>query len=250
MSDKNTTHFGFKDVPKSEKAGMVREVFDSVASQYDVMNDLMSVGLHRVWKRIATMYARVEPGDKVLDLAGGTGDLASLAAKRVGETGHVVIGDINHEMLLVGRGKRIEKGDFNRLNWCQMDAEHLPFEDNTFDVVTIGFGLRNVTEKENALSEMTRVVKPGGRVVVLEFSEVKQPVLAKLYDWYSFNILPKMGQLIAKDADSYQYLAESIRKHPNQETLKNMMTDAGLTDCHYENLLQGVVAIHRGFKPC
>lgn len=249
MTDKERTHFGFEEVPKEEKVHRVRGVFDSVAKKYDLMNDLLSLRLHRIWKRIAVLYARPGLGNQVLDLAGGTGDLARLLAEKIGKTGQVTIGDINQEMLINGRDKLIESGVFNRLAWCQLDAEALPFQDNQFDIVMIGFGLRNVTEKEKALAEMTRVTKPGGRVVVLEFSEVQSPLFAKLYDWYSFKVLPKIGAFVAKDADSYQYLAESIRRHPNQETLKNMMSDAGLMDCAYENILQGVVAIHRGFKP-
>jgi demethylmenaquinone methyltransferase/2-methoxy-6-polyprenyl-1,4-benzoquinol methylase len=247
MSDK-TTHFGFRQVPEGEKARMVKSVFDSVAGKYDLMNDLMSMGIHRIWKRIALQLSNVRYGEKVLDLAGGTGDMTSLFRERVGDNGRVVLSDINAEMLKRGRDRLIDDGIASGVNYAQIDAEKLPFPDNTFDCVCIAFGLRNVTHKEEALKSMYRVLKPGGRVIILEFSEVKGSLLKKTYDLYSFKLLPFMGKLVANDAESYQYLAESIRMHPNQETLKGMMLDAGFQKCEYFNLTHGVVAIHRGYK--
>ena len=247
MTDK-TTHFGFRQVPENEKATMVRSVFDSVAGKYDVMNDLMSLGIHRIWKRIALQLSHVRYGEKVLDLAGGTGDMTSLFRQRVGERGLVVLSDINAEMLSRGRDRMIDEGVTEGVEYAQIDAEKLPFEDETFDCVSIAFGLRNVTHKETALRSMYRVLKPGGRLIVLEFSEVKAPLARKTYDLYSFKLLPWMGKMIANDEESYRYLAESIRMHPNQETLRNMMSEAGFSRCEYFNLTLGVVAVHRGYR--
>jgi demethylmenaquinone methyltransferase/2-methoxy-6-polyprenyl-1,4-benzoquinol methylase len=241
----NTTHFGFKTVAEEEKAKHVASVFTSVASKYDIMNDLMSVGLHRVWKRFAVGLANVHEGNRVLDVAGGSADLSRLFLKAVGSRGQVVLTDINNAMLRVGRDRLIDEGITTPTAQC--DAEHLPFPDNYFDCVSIAFGLRNVTHKETALREMHRVLKPGGRVIVLEFSKVVKP-LEKIYDLYSFKLLPKMGELIANDAESYRYLAESIRMHPSQEELKQMMIEAGLERVEYFNMTGGVVAIHRGYK--
>ena len=240
-----TTHFGFETVDETEKAKKVAGVFTSVASKYDVMNDLMSGGLHRIWKRYAISVSGVRTGQKVLDVAGGSADLSRLFLKAVGSSGQVVLTDINNAMLRVGRDRLLDEGIATPTTQC--DAEHLPFPDNYFDCVSIAFGLRNVTHKEAALREMHRVIKPGGRVIVLEFSKVVKP-LEKIYDLYSFKLLPKMGQMIAGDADSYRYLAESIRMHPGQEELKQMMTDAGLERVEYFNLTGGVVAVHRGYK--
>lgn len=239
------THFGFETVDEKDKAKKVAGVFTSVASKYDIMNDLMSVGLHRVWKRFAVGLANVHPGQRVLDVAGGSADLSRLFLKDVGPTGQVVLTDINNAMLRVGRDRLLDEGIATPTAQC--DAEHLPFPDNYFDVVSIAFGLRNVTHKDAALREMHRVLKPGGRVIVLEFSKVAKP-LEKAYDLYSFKLLPKMGELIANDADSYRYLAESIRMHPGQEELKQMMLDAGLERVEYFNMTGGVVAVHRGYK--
>jgi demethylmenaquinone methyltransferase/2-methoxy-6-polyprenyl-1,4-benzoquinol methylase len=240
-----TTHFGFETVNESEKAKKVAGVFTSVAGKYDVMNDLMSAGLHRIWKRYAISVSGVRAGQRVLDVAGGSADLSRLFLKQVGSTGQVVLTDINNAMLRVGRDRLLDEGVSTPTAQC--DAEHLPFPDNYFDCVSIAFGLRNVTHKDAALREMKRVLKPGGRVIVLEFSKVAKP-LEKAYDLYSFKLLPKIGQLIAGDADSYRYLAESIRMHPGQEELKTMMIDAGLERVEYFNLTGGVVAVHRGYK--
>ena len=239
------THFGFETVDETEKAKKVAGVFTSVASKYDIMNDLMSVGLHRIWKRFAVGQANVHQGQRVLDIAGGSGDLSRLFLDKVGSTGQVVLTDINNAMLRVGRDRLLDEGKATPTAQC--DAEHLPFPDNYFDVVSIAFGLRNVTHKDAALREMRRVLKPGGRVIVLEFSKVAKP-LEKMYDLYSFKLLPKMGEIIANDADSYRYLAESIRMHPGQEELKQMMVDAGLERVEYFNMTGGVVAVHRGYK--
>jgi demethylmenaquinone methyltransferase/2-methoxy-6-polyprenyl-1,4-benzoquinol methylase len=248
VSDEQTTHFGYKTVPKEEKAGKVAEVFHSVAEKYDVMNDMMSFGIHRLWKRYTIEMSGAKQGQRILDIAGGTGDLAAKFSEIVGDSGEVVLADINASMLEVGRRRLIDKGLFNNLKFVQANAECLPFPDNHFDLITIAFGLRNVTEKEKALQSMYRILKPGGRLLVLEFSKPVAPGLDKVYDIYSFKILPKMGKLIANDADSYQYLAESIRMHPDQETLKGMMESAGFEDCDYHNLTGGIVALHRGFK--
>ena len=239
------THFGFQTVAEDEKAKHVASVFTSVASKYDIMNDLMSCGLHRIWKRFAVGLANVHEGNRVLDVAGGSADLSRLFLKKVGRSGQVVLTDINNAMLRVGRDRLLDEGITTPTTQC--DAEHLPFPDNYFDCVSIAFGLRNVTHKEAALREMHRVLKPGGRVIVLEFSKVVKP-LEKVYDLYSFKLLPKMGELIANDAESYRYLAESIRMHPGQEELKQMMIDAGLERVEYFNMTGGVVAVHRGYK--
>jgi demethylmenaquinone methyltransferase/2-methoxy-6-polyprenyl-1,4-benzoquinol methylase len=239
------THFGYETVDESEKAGKVAGVFHSVASNYDLMNDLMSAGLHRIWKRFTIGQARVRPGYKVLDIAGGTGDLAMAFAKQAGEKGEVWHTDINESMLRVGRDRLIDKGVMTPTLLC--DAEKIPFPNNYFDVVTVAFGLRNMTHKDGALTEMQRVLKPGGRLLVLEFSKVWEP-LKKPYDVYSFKVLPWLGDKFAKDADSYRYLAESIRMHPDQETLKTMMEQAGLDRVEYYNLSGGVVALHVGTK--
>lgn len=248
MTQENTTHFGFKQVPTEEKVKLVRGVFDSVAGQYDLMNDLMSLGIHRIWKRLAVQLANVRSGDHVLDLAGGTGDLTLLFEDRVGKTGEVVLADINGAMLRTGRDRLIDKGIAGNVRYAQVNAECLPFADNSFDCVCIAFGLRNVTDKDAALRSMHRVLKPGGRVIVLEFSHPTDKVTEKVYDFYSFNILPKMGEFVAKDAESYRYLAESIRMHPKQEELKRMMENAGLERCEYFNMTHGIVAVHRGYK--
>lgn len=248
MSDTRdeTTHFGYQEVPVDEKARLVRGVFDSVAERYDLMNDVMSMGTHRLWKREFVATAGIQTGDEVLDLAGGTGDIAALLSKRVGSSGRVVLSDINAAMLSVGRKRLEDKGIAGNMEYALANAETLPFDSQRFDAVTIAFGLRNVTDKAAALAEMHRVLKPGGRVHILEFSEVRAEPLKKLYDGYSFRFLPFMGRLVAKDADSYQYLAESIRKHPGQAELAAMLEDAGFEQVHYRNLLSGVVAIHRG----
>ncbi|OOC50262.1 bifunctional demethylmenaquinone methyltransferase/2-methoxy-6-polyprenyl-1,4-benzoquinol methylase UbiE [Thioalkalivibrio versutus] len=241
------THFGYQSVPESEKASRVGEVFHSVASRYDVMNDLMSMGVHRIWKRYTLERTGVRPGMKILDLAGGTGDLAGAFAPRVGPKGQIVACDINASMLEAGRDRMLDEGHVGNLDFVQADAEQLPYPDDYFDRVTIAFGLRNVTRKERALAEMRRVIKPGGRVLVLEFSQPMAP-LRPIYDVYSFKMLPLMGKLVANDADSYRYLAESIRMHPDQETLAGMMRDAGLERVEYDNLTGGIVALHRGTK--
>ncbi len=239
------THFGYQSVPEAEKAARVRAVFESVAGKYDLMNDLMSGGLHRAWKAFAITQSGVRPGQRVLDVAGGTGDLARDLAGRVGSAGQVWLTDINNAMLAHGRDRLLDRG--LDLPVAQCDAEHLPFPDGMFDLVTVAFGLRNMTHKDNALREMCRVLKPGGRLLVLEFSRVWKP-LAGVYDAYSFGLLPWMGKLVAGDEASYRYLAESIRKHPDQETLKSMMSEAGFDRVDYFNMSAGVVALHRGFK--
>ncbi|MBY0445539.1 MAG: bifunctional demethylmenaquinone methyltransferase/2-methoxy-6-polyprenyl-1,4-benzoquinol methylase UbiE [Burkholderiales bacterium] len=244
MSDPST-HFGFKTVNESEKAQKVAEVFHSVAKKYDVMNDLMSGGLHRIWKFFTIETSGVKAGDKVLDIAGGTGDLSKAFAKKVGKTGQVWLTDINSSMLGVGRDRLLDQG--YALPVAQCDAEKLPFPDNYFDCVSVAFGLRNMTHKDVALAEMCRVLKPGGRLLVLEFSKVWAP-LKPAYDIYSFKLLPFMGKLVANDADSYQYLAESIRMHPDQETLKQMMKEAGFGRVDFHNMTGGVVALHKGIK--
>ena len=241
----SSTHFGFKTVDESEKAKHVRGVFDSVASKYDVMNDLMSMGLHRVWKAYTVQVANLKEGDQVLDIAGGTGDLSMAFAKKVGASGRVVHTDINEAMLSTGRDRLVDQG--LALPTLVCDAEKLPFPDGHFNVVSVAFGLRNMTHKDVALKEMCRVLKPGGKLLVLEFSKVAKP-LEKTYDWYSFKILPQLGKLVAGDADSYRYLAESIRMHPGQEELKTLMKNAGFGHVDFHNLSAGVVALHMGIK--
>jgi demethylmenaquinone methyltransferase/2-methoxy-6-polyprenyl-1,4-benzoquinol methylase len=247
-SEDKTTHFGFQSVPTGEKAGRVREVFDSVADKYDLMNDLMSFGVHRLWKRHTIELSGVRKGQRVLDLAAGTGDLSARFSGLVGSDGLVVFSDINAAMLTRGRDRMADQGHVGNLEYVQADAQHLPFPDDHFDCVTIGFGLRNVTDKQLALNAIFRVVKPGGRLLVLEFSKPTNKPLEKAYDLYSFNLLPKIGRLVTNDEASYRYLAESIRMHPDQETLKGMMEQAGFERCDYFNLTGGVVAIHRGYK--
>lgn len=248
-SDKpGTTHFGFRDVPVGDKQKLVGEVFSSVAGKYDLMNDLMSLGIHRVWKRYFVGTAQVKKGDRVLDLAGGTGDIAALLKERVGPAGALVLGDINGEMLRVGRDRMIDRGRVSGFEYVQCNAEALPFPDASFDLVTIAFGLRNVTDKNAALREMLRVLKVGGQARVLEFSEVTADWFKPIYDFHSFNVLPRLGSLFAGDAGSYRYLAESIRQHPPQDELKSMMEAAGFARARYRNLSGGIVAIHDGWK--
>ena len=244
-----TTHFGYRDVPESEKEGLVAGVFHSVASRYDVMNDLMSLGIHRLWKRFTIELSAARPGHVVLDIAGGTGDLARQFSRIVGETGRVVLADINESMLRVGRDRLTDQGIVGNMEFVQANAECLPFPDNTFDCITISFGLRNVTDKDAALRSMCRVLKPGGRLLVLEFSKPGNPLLTKAYDIYSFSLLPIMGKLVAGDSESYRYLAESIRMHPDQETLEGMMKEAGFVNTAYHNMTGGIVALHKGVKP-
>jgi demethylmenaquinone methyltransferase/2-methoxy-6-polyprenyl-1,4-benzoquinol methylase len=248
VSDEKTTHFGYETVAEAEKAGRVRGVFDSVATRYDLMNDLMSLGIHRLWKRFAVELTGVRAGQRVLDLASGTGDLAARLAGLVGPDGLVVMSDINAAMLAQGRDRMLDDGRVGNLRYAQIDAESLPFPDASFDCVTIGFGLRNVTHKERALAEMRRVLRPGGRALVLEFSHPTTAPLRAAYDLYSFQVLPRLGRLVANDDASYRYLAESIRMHPDQPTLKAMMEAAGFERCDVHNLTGGVVAVHRGFR--
>ena len=243
-----TTDFGFRQVAKQDKQHLVEQVFTSVASRYDLMNDLMSGGIHRLWKRHFVATSGIQKGHRVLDLAGGTGDIARLLMPQIGSQGHVVLGDINRAMLDVGEARLIDAGFHGRFSCQQMDAEQLPCEDNYFDAITMAFGLRNVTDKQQALNEMYRVLKPGGKALVLEFSKVTQPLLEKLYRLYSFKLLPEIGHRVTGDRDSYQYLVESIEKHPDQEQLKAMFEQAGLDMCVYQNLSAGIVAIHSGFK--
>ncbi len=245
---KPTIDFGFTEVPLQEKVKKVKGVFDSVAGNYDIMNDVMSLGVHRLWKRHTIELSGIRPGKVVLDLAGGTGDLTKEFAKRVGKKGQVVLADINESMVRVGRDRLINAGIAGNVEYTITNAEALAFPDNTFDLATIAFGLRNVTNKDKALEELYRVLKPGGQLMILEFSKVTQPLFAKFYDFYSFNILPKMGKMIANDEASYQYLAESIRMHPDQETLKQMMLTAGFDKAEYLNMSEGIVALHRGWK--
>ncbi|MCB1841707.1 MAG: bifunctional demethylmenaquinone methyltransferase/2-methoxy-6-polyprenyl-1,4-benzoquinol methylase UbiE [Halioglobus sp.] len=248
MSDRDTTHFGYREVEKKDKADLVAGVFDSVASRYDLMNDLMSGGIHRLWKRFTIELSAVRKGHAVLDIAGGTGDLAAQFADLVGPEGRVVLADINGSMLRVGRDKLLDTGRLANIELVQADAQYLPFPDDSFDCITIALGLRNVTDKDLALRSMLRVLKPGGRLLVLEFSKPRNPLLSRLYDAYSFNVLPRIGRLVANDSDSYQYLAESIRMHPDQDTLQEMMEDAGFSQCEYYNLTGGIVALHKGVK--
>jgi demethylmenaquinone methyltransferase/2-methoxy-6-polyprenyl-1,4-benzoquinol methylase len=247
MSDIDPTDFGFQTVPKAQKARRVRDVFDSVAGRYDLMNDLMSGGLHRLWKRFTLQLTRLRPGQQALDVAGGTGDLSAGMARQVGAEGLVVLTDINAAMLARGRDRLIDEGLVGNVRCLQANAERLPFADESFHCVTIGFGLRNVTDKPAALRSMHRVLKPGGQLIVLEFSRPVAPI-RPLYDAYSFHILPRLGQLVAQDEASYRYLAESIRMHPDQETLKGLMQEAGLEDCGYHNLSGGIVAVHHGYR--
>ena len=244
---RQSTHFGYDTVPLQEKAGRVRDVFDSVANRYDLMNDLMSAGLHRLWKRFTIDQAAVQKGQSVLDLAGGTGDLAREFARLVGQGGRVVLADINFSMLAEGRRKLLDAGVSGNLWITQVDAERLPFVDASFDCISIAFGLRNVTDKQAALESMRRVLRPGGKVMVLEFSQPAEAV-RPLYDLYSFKVLPLLGSLVTGDAASYRYLAESIRMHPDQDALKGMMQDAGFERCRYHNLAAGIVALHVGYR--
>ena len=243
-----TIDFGFTQIPKQEKEKRVADVFHSVADKYDVMNDLMSFGIHRFWKKITIEYSGIRQGQKVLDLAGGTGDLTAKFSQLVGDDGLVILADINDSMLEVGREKLRDKGLFKNIEYVQANAEALPFADNSFDCITISFGLRNVTNKDQALKSMWRVLKPGGRLLILEFSKPEYKLLNKAYDLYSFTMLPLMGKIVANDADSYRYLAESIRMHPDQLKLKNMMELAGFKDVQYHNMTGGIVALHLGFK--
>ncbi len=245
---KETTDFGFQTVDKDDKQTMVARVFHSVASKYDLMNDLMSFGVHRIWKRYTIEASGVRRNQRVLDLAGGTGDLTAKFSRLVGENGEVVLADINDSMLKMGREKLRDHGVVGNVNYVQANAEELPFPDNHFDCITISFGLRNVTDKAKALRSMFRVLKPGGRLLVLEFSKPVLEPLSKIYDAYSFHILPKIGQVIVNDAESYRYLTESIRMHPDQETLKGMMEEAGFDQVTYTNMTGGIVALHKGFK--
>ncbi len=242
------TDFGFEEVPWQEKARRVRGVFDSVASRYDLMNDLLSGGLHRLWKDFLISLTHLRPGQQALDVAGGTGDIAERLLRRVAPGGRVVLSDINAEMLNRGRDRLIDAGVVHGIDYVQANAECLPFADGTFDCVTIAFGLRNVTDKAAALHAMRRVLRPGGQLLVLEFSQPTAPGLGPLYDAYSFRVLPLLGQIVAGDAASYRYLAESIRRHPDQETLLAMLRDAGFVDCRYHNLAGGIVAVHRGYR--
>ncbi len=246
--NEKTTHFGFQEVPVAEKADRVADVFHSVAEHYDIMNDLMSLGVHRLWKRFTLGLCALRPGQKVLDVAAGTGDLTRDHAKKVGADGLVLMTDINPSMLAKGRDRLIDDGFFDNVQYAIADAEMLPFDDDYFDCVTIAFGLRNVTEKNNALKEMCRVLKPGGKCIILEFSKPHAGWFNSMYDWYSFSMLPWLGEKIANDSESYRYLAESIRMHPDQETLLAMMKDAGFSRPDYHNLSGGVVAVHRGYK--
>jgi demethylmenaquinone methyltransferase/2-methoxy-6-polyprenyl-1,4-benzoquinol methylase len=242
-----TTHFGYQTVPVDDKADLVKSVFDSVANRYDIMNDLMSGGLHRLWKRHTIDQAGVRKGHVVLDLAGGTGDLARKFAQQVGSTGHVVLADINAAMLIQGRRRLVDGGAAGNTSIAQVDAQNLPFEDGAFDCITVAFGLRNITDKNAALQSMHRVLKPGGKLLILEFSKPVEAI-QPAYDFYSFKVLPILGKLVANDEDSYQYLAESIRMHPDQETLLGMMQAAGLERCRYRNLAGGIVALHSGYR--
>jgi demethylmenaquinone methyltransferase / 2-methoxy-6-polyprenyl-1,4-benzoquinol methylase len=248
MADERSTDFGFQRVPLEEKARRVRGVFDSVADRYDLMNDLMSAGAHRLWKRFTLSLTSLRPGQRALDVAGGTGDLAAGLARQVGNRGLVVLTDINEVMLQRGRDRLIDAGVVGNIQYVQANAERLPFADSTFDCITIGFGLRNVTDKSAALASMRRALKPGGQLLVLEFSHPVAPGLKPLYDAYSFRVLPLLGKFVARDEASYRYLAESIRMHPNQEKLLEMMAAAGLEGCRYHNLSGGIVAVHRGYK--
>ncbi|KGP64032.1 ubiquinone biosynthesis methyltransferase UbiE [Legionella norrlandica] len=247
-NQKQTTHFGFESVDWNEKEKKVAEVFHSVAKNYDLMNDIMSFGIHHLWKRFTIELSQVRPGQSVLDLAGGSGDLTRLLSRKVSDSGHVVLADINSAMLNIGRNRMLDEGLFKNISYVQGNAQCLPFATNSFHCITIGFGLRNVTDKEEALRSIYRVCKPGGKLMVLEFSTPTFPGLKPIYDWYSFNVLPKIGRFIANDEASYQYLAESIKMHPDQKTLKEMIEQAGFEDCHYHNLSGGIVALHIAYK--
>src|SRR3990167_1187572 len=246
--ENDTTQFGYRQVPKKDKSSFVAEVFSSVAPKYDMMNDLMCLGLHRLWKRWAISQANLRPGLSVLDVASGTGDLAKLCAKSVGNTGKIIVTDINEDMLTLGRDRLTDAGFLSNVRYVQADAECLPFIDHYFDCITIAFGLRNVTDKAAALLSLYRVLKPGGKLLILEFSHPQSDIFKQIYDLYSFNIIPKIGELITHDRASYQYLVESIRLHPNQETLKNMLCSAGFEDVDYINFSGGMVALHTGYK--
>lgn len=248
MNDQSTTHFGYQQVPVADKEKRVASVFDSVAARYDLMNDLMSGGIHRLWKRFTIQQSGIRPGQRVLDIAGGTGDLTRQFSRRVGNRGQVVLADINASMLEVGRERLTNQGYVGNIEYVQCNAECLPFPDNDFHCLTIAFGLRNVTDKQAALNEMVRVLKPGGKALILEFSKPTNPIVSKAYDAYSFAALPVMGQFVAQDSDSYRYLAESIRMHPDQETLRDMMDEAGFALTRYNNLSGGIVALHSGIK--
>lgn len=248
MSPPETTHFGYQTIPTVEKTKRVKKVFESVAKRYDIMNDVMSFGLHRFWKRIAIAKANVREGQTVLDLASGTGDLAILLAKQVGQKGTLILSDINADMMNLGRKRLIDRGIVKPIQFVQNNAECLPFNSDTFDCVTLAFGLRNMTHKEHALIEILRILKPGGRVVISEFSHPTSQILSSLYDTYSFSVIPLLGKLICNDSESYRYLAESIRMHPTQDELKNQMSAIGFERVHYQNLNGGIVAIHTGFK--
>ena len=249
MTKEDKTHFGYRQVDREEKAGLVAGVFHSVANRYDLMNDLMSGGIHRIWKRFTIEVSAVRPGNRVLDVAGGTGDLSARFSELVGSEGQVVLADINDSMLQVGRDRLIDRGYHGNIDYVQANAESLPFPDRHFDIVSIAFGLRNITDKDAALASMLRVLKPGGRLLVLEFSKPGSELLSRAYDTYSFKVLPLLGKLVVGDSKSYRYLAESIRMHPDQETLKSMMESAGFTRCEFFNMTGGVVALHRGVKP-
>jgi demethylmenaquinone methyltransferase/2-methoxy-6-polyprenyl-1,4-benzoquinol methylase len=242
------TDFGFERVPPAVKTRRVQEVFGSVAGRYDLMNDLMSLGVHRLWKRYALLRLNPRPGQRILDLAGGTGDLTALLAQAVGESGQVVLADLSEAMLRRGRDRLLDEGIAANVRFALANAEHLPFADDVFDAITMAFGLRNVTRKEDALRSMYRCLRPGGQLMVLEFSHLVMPALQRLYDTYSFQLLPKLGRLVAGDEASYRYLVESIRRHPDQETLAGMMRAAGFEGCHYQSLSGGIVALHRGYK--
>lgn len=247
-SPKETTHFGYQEVPVQEKTGLVAQVFHSVANRYDLMNDLMSGGLHRLWKRLTIAQCNARPGQRLLDVASGTGDLAAALARKVGKSGQVILTDINESMLTRGRERMLDQGLVGNVLYVLANAEDLPFPSHSFDCITIAFGLRNVTQQEKALQSMYRVLKPGGKALILEFSRLTLPWLQKLYDLYSFKVIPKLGEWVTQDRKSYDYLVESIRMHPDQETLKGMMEKAGFEDVDYHNLTGGVVALHQGYK--
>lgn len=246
--EKNSTHFGFETIHTKDKVKRVGEVFNSVAKKYNIMNDVMSLGMHRIWKRFAIQHTGLKPGDIALDLAGGTGDLTKLLAQQVGDSGRVILSDINASMLAEGRSRLTDENIIKNINFMQINAEELPFKDNSFDAVIISFGLRNVTNKERALRSMQRVLKPGGKALVLEFSTPQNPILKNIYNKYSFSFIPKFGEWIAKDKDSYQYLVESIRMHPHQEQMLLMLKEAGFEKANYYNLAGGIVALHYGYK--